>query len=253
MIQEPAEEDTLIRLDKHEQQQRSNLKPAHTSAVESYFYNLWFIPSNEIQLWEAEISIKQEKSFINGTIIFFLMLELSVFTQSKTSSEEKSGSLNDFPESKLILLSLWSCFCKEHVSVHSQLQPPGPPWRYLGTLAAVTGLSPRRGFAAWPWAGACSLWDISPWDGSPQDSSPQDNSPQDSSPTAAAHTYENTELETQPRSRCHKYLLAIVNVELQGLFFFQFYFLDSLCFHSQNRFYSNKGFYYYYSPVITQH
>lgn len=198
--------------------------------MESYFYNLWFIPSNEIQLWETEISIKQEKSFINGTIIFFLMLELSVFTQSKTSSEEKSGSLNDFPESKLMLLSLWSCFCKEHVSVHSQPQPPGPPWRYLGTLAAVTGLSPCRGFAAQPWADASSPWDSSSWDGSPQDSSPHDNSPRDSSPTAAAPTYENTELETQPRSRCHKYLLAIVNVELQGLvgffplFFFSFTF-----------------------------
>lgn len=77
-IQEPTEEDTLIRLDKHEQQQRSNMKPAHVSATESYFYHLWFILSNEAQLWEAEISIKWEKSFINTTIIFFLLLELPI-------------------------------------------------------------------------------------------------------------------------------------------------------------------------------
>lgn len=57
----------------------------------------------------------------------------------------------------------------------------------------------------------------------------------------------------------HKYLLVIVNTASQGcvvfssFFFFRFYILDSLRFHSQNRFYPNKGFYYYYSPVITQH
>lgn len=39
MIQEPAEKDTLIRLDKHEEQQRSNLKLADTSAMEGYFYH----------------------------------------------------------------------------------------------------------------------------------------------------------------------------------------------------------------------
>lgn len=141
---------------------------------------------------------------------------------------EKLRFLNDFPVTGHYMLpSPRSCFWKEHISAHSQPHPALP-----------SRLSPRRGFAARP---RCSA----------------ELSPEELTQVRGAHTWERR-AGNPTKKWSHKYLLVIANVALQGLVvfslcFFQFYLLDSLRFHSQNIFYPNKGFYYYYSPVITRH
>lgn len=146
-----------------------------------------------------------------------------VSSQSKASLNftEKLGALNYFPLTvNCTLLSSQRCFCKESISVHSQPLPSLPPW--ITSCREFAALIPGQ-------------------------------------LTQVCCTPLREHQAGNPTKKCsHKYILAIETHHCKVLlffsfFFFQFYILDSLRFGSQNTFYPNKGCYYYYSPVITQH